>query len=71
MAESEPDPRVQGDKITYAYDVAEQAVGSNGQRYTKASYVSTIVDTFGRTVTFVYGDKIYDRARVSAISGPA
>ncbi len=48
-----------GDRVTYTYECVEQAVGSGGLTYTKACYPRQIVDTFGRTLTFAYGDKLY------------
>jgi len=49
-----------GDAITYTYRAVEQAVGKNGLRYTKASYIDHITDVFGRQVTFNYAAKEYD-----------
>ena len=51
-----------GDRIEYAYDNVEQGVGGQGPRYhsyTKASYLKSITDVFGRTVAFRYDDKRY------------
>jgi RHS repeat-associated protein len=55
-----------GDKVTYGYTSVEQNVGFPGsgyKSYTKASYLSTITDVFGRQVAFGYQDKTYDLAQ--------
>ncbi len=49
-----------GGEVYYVYQVVEQAVGAGGLSYTKASYISQVVDEFGRKVSFTYADKIYD-----------
>ncbi|MEU5977026.1 RHS repeat-associated core domain-containing protein [Streptomyces sp. NPDC047315] len=51
-----------GDRISYAYANVEQEVGgrSGALAYTKASYLSTVTDVFGRTVTLHYEDKEVD-----------
>jgi RHS repeat-associated protein len=47
-----------GDQVTYRYDNVDRAVGSaDGLAFTQASYIKTILDSFGRTVTFNYGEK--------------
>ncbi len=47
-----------GEKITYSYDNVAVKLGSaNGLTYTQASYLKTIVDSFGRTITFQYAEK--------------
>ena len=47
-----------GDRVEYAYEVVEQAVGNEvGKSYTKACYLSSITDVFKRTVTFCYEEK--------------
>ncbi|AKJ04550.1 RHS repeat-associated protein [Archangium gephyra] len=57
-----------GDAVRYAYNGVEQRVGSStGLAYTKAVYLTTITDVFGRRACFSYGDKLWsnddDRAR--------
>lgn len=67
-----------GDVVRYAYNewdavngvipVVEQRVGSaSGLAYTKAVYLTSITDVFGRRARFSYGDKLWnnddDRAR--------
>ncbi len=37
----------------------EQPVGVGGLPYTKAVYLTSITDVYGRTITFSYGDKSY------------
>lgn len=52
-----------GDTISYAYDTVVQKVGGSGDQYrsyTKASYLKTITDGFGRQVQLDYKEKIYD-----------
>ena len=53
-----------GDAIAFAYtsfaDDAVQIGGAGGLRYTRASYLATMVDPSGRKVTFQYANKIYD-----------
>ncbi|ESA38708.1 rhs family protein [Leptolyngbya sp. Heron Island J] len=46
-----------GHRVTYTYHNVEQSVGSGGQKFTQASYVKTLVDSYGRTITFNYGEK--------------
>ncbi len=49
---------VDGFNVSYRYDNVEFGVGSeDGLRYTQASYLKEIVDSFGRTVAFDYGEK--------------
>ena len=48
------------DKVTFEYDQVRQRVGPDGLSYTKATYLSRIVDVFGQTVTFGYGEKTYE-----------
>ncbi|KIG14003.1 Rhs family protein [Enhygromyxa salina] len=61
-----------GDRIQYAYNeqwpvdpssgvrpVVEQLVCSGGQPYTKACYLTSITDVFGRRAVFVYNDKLW------------
>lgn len=51
-----------GDKVSYAYEVVEQAVGSlEGLKYTKACYLSAITDVFGRKVKLNYAQKDLSR----------
>lgn len=40
--------------------VVEQQVGTGGKPYTKAVYLSTIRDVFGRTVNYRYAEKSWD-----------
>ncbi|APR79632.1 Rhs family protein [Minicystis rosea] len=59
-----------GNRITYAYNSfdrtdgvlgggSEQLVGTGGLPYTKACYIGTITDPYGRTVSFAYKNKTY------------
>ena len=61
-----------GDQIRHAYNeqwpidpttgvrpVVEQLVCSDGKPYTKACYLTSITDVFGRRATFVYADKLW------------
>lgn len=47
------------DTISFAYEVVEQQVGTNGVSFTKACYLSKITDMFKRTITFNYEEKDY------------
>jgi RHS repeat-associated protein len=60
----------QGQAVVYAYDLVTEAVGSNGRSYTKASYLSSITDSTGRTISLVYGDKIYQPGRLCEYQDP-
>jgi RHS repeat-associated protein len=55
-----------GGEVLFEYTAVEQPVGSGGLPYTKASYVSQVVDEFGRTIAFAYDNKTFD----TAPSGP-
>ncbi|MBT2765566.1 RHS repeat-associated core domain-containing protein [Paenibacillus sp. ISL-20] len=47
-----------GDTIQYEYETVEQKVGSeSGRGYTKACYLKSITDVFGRKVIYFYRDK--------------
>ncbi len=46
-----------GNTVVFNYDSDNQSVGNNGLQYTRASYLKTITDEFGRTVSFFYGNK--------------
>jgi RHS repeat-associated protein len=47
-----------GESILYSYDNVEVSVGDkNGLKYTQASYIKTIKDSFDRTISFNYGEK--------------
>lgn len=49
---------VWGEKVIYSYDNVQVKTGSaNGLEYTQASYIRTITDSFGRIITFNYGEK--------------
>ncbi len=48
-----------GDVVRFSYDVVEQAVGSGGLPYTKACYLASITDVFGRTARFTYAEKLW------------
>lgn len=49
---------VWGEKVIYSYDNVQVKTGStNGLEYTQASYIKTITDSFGRIITFNYGEK--------------
>ncbi len=64
-----------GDSVRYGYNEfkrteqgllkdVEQFVGdANGLPYTKASYLTSITDVFGRQLTFTYSDKVYDSSK--------
>lgn len=58
---------VWGNTIAYTYTQTTQPVGTGGTPYTKAVYLDTISDTFGRTLTFVYGQKNYDSTTPAGI----
>ncbi|MGY5776284.1 hypothetical protein [Rhizobium sp. LEGMi135b] len=61
-----------GDSIVYDYNVwvqdpstglipdVEQPVGASGLPYTKACYLTSITDVFGRKAVFQYDDKLWD-----------
>lgn len=55
-----------GDEIVYTYssfsDDEVQIGGNTGLKYTRATYLQTITDPTGRTVTFNYLPKRYDEA---------
>ncbi len=51
--------------------VVEQQVGANGLPYTKATYLTSITDSFGRQVIFNYGDKEYTAFTGSASAAAA
>jgi large repetitive protein len=46
-----------GDRIAYSYDNVEQEVAQGGAKFTQASYLSKVVDSFGRTLQFTHGEK--------------
>jgi RHS repeat-associated protein len=46
-----------GYQIQYCYQNINQTVMSNGLQYTQASYLKQVIDSYGRTITFNYGDK--------------
>ncbi len=59
-----------GNRVLYQYNLferqngllgngAEQLVGTGGLPYTKACYPSRIIDPYGRSVSFEYGNKTY------------
>jgi hypothetical protein len=48
---------VWGDLVTYNYNKSENSVGS-GVMHTEASYLSTVIDSFGHEVDLVYGKKL-------------
>jgi large repetitive protein len=60
----------QGHTVTYAYDAVTEAVGSNGKIYTKACYLSSITDSTGRSITLLYGEKIYQPGRLCEYQDP-
>ena len=62
-----------GDAVTYQYNGwarnagglipdVEQQVGTGGLPYTKAVYLTHVTDVFGRTVTAIYGEKLWNSA---------
>lgn len=44
-------------KVQYRYQNVNQKVMSNGLEYTQASYLKQIIDSYGRMITFNYGNK--------------
>ncbi|HXH14372.1 MAG TPA: RHS repeat-associated core domain-containing protein, partial [Alphaproteobacteria bacterium] len=48
------------DPVTGLIPGVEQLVGDGGQPYTKACYLTSLTDVFGRKAVFVYGDKVWD-----------
>ena len=46
-----------GHGIYYEYRNVNQKVMANGLEYTQASYIGKVTDSFGRTLTFNYGNK--------------
>jgi RHS repeat-associated protein len=49
-----------GQKNNYYYQQTRQSVGADGLSYTKAIYLSRIVDCFSREVRLSYADKIFE-----------
>lgn len=48
-----------GDTTTYAYSFDDQPIGPSALNYTRACYLSQIVDCFGRTLSFNYEPKTF------------
>ncbi len=46
-----------GHQVKYRYHNVGQKVMSNGLEYTQASYLKQVIDSYGRTITFNYGNK--------------
>jgi len=46
-----------GSKVLYRYQNVNQKVMSSGLEYTQASYFKEIIDSYGRKITFNYGNK--------------
>lgn len=51
-----------GEHTQYAYAQVRQPVGAGGKPYTKACYLDSITDVFGRRIRFLYGDKLWTSA---------
>lgn len=49
-----------GEKVTFSYEVVLQEIGSDGYKYTQATYLKQITALDGRTVNFIYQEKQYD-----------
>jgi hypothetical protein len=47
-----------GNKVRYYYREVASAVMQSGLAYTQASYVDRVVDSYGRTLKFNYGEKL-------------
>lgn len=60
----------QGQAVVYAYDVVTESVGNNGKTYTKACYLSSITDSTGRSITLLYGEKLYQPGRLCEYQDP-
>jgi len=50
-----------GHRVAYAYRNVNRLVGSDGLEFTQASYVKKVTDSYGRTITFNYGEKFGSR----------
>lgn len=70
-----------GDRITYTYNGwtrganglipdVEQQVGAGGLPYTKAVYLTSVKDVFGRTATLSYEDKLWNESGPREYSDP-
>jgi large repetitive protein len=46
-----------GHQVLYAYESVERTVGSDGLAFTQASYLHSVTDSYGRVLTFNYGEK--------------
>jgi large repetitive protein len=57
---------VWGDTTTFRYDAVLQAVGNGGLPYTKACYLVSITEVFGRSVEFIYSAKAFDTSSPGA-----
>ncbi|WP_338847797.1 RHS repeat-associated core domain-containing protein [Massilia sp. W12] len=67
-----------GESVSYGYNEfardangllthgAEQLVGAGGKPYTKACYLTSVTDVFGRRASFMYADKLWSNASPSS-----
>jgi hypothetical protein len=46
-----------GHRIQYRYHNVDRKVTATGLAFTQASYIKQVVDSYGRTITFAYGNK--------------
>ena len=46
-----------GHRVSYFYENVAKTVMADGLEYTQASYLKTVVDSFGQSITFNYGEK--------------
>jgi large repetitive protein len=57
---------VWGDSISYTYLQQQQQVGAGGKPYTKACYLHSVTDAFGRKAVFNYENKLWSDATASS-----
>ena len=55
-----------GDSISYTYLQQQQQVGAGGKPYTKACYLHSVTDAFGRKAVFNYENKLWSDATASS-----
>ena len=46
-----------GHRVAYTYHNVNRSVGADGLEFTQASYIKTVTDSYGRTITFNYAEK--------------
>jgi len=46
-----------GSRVVFSYDSVERRVGADGAAFTQACYLKTVVDSYGRKLTFNYAEK--------------